>query len=481
MDKYRFTLLKSPENKGRGLKSERVLRFPRLKVKFGPKTPVSPYCETMHSFYVNKKGFKSLSPVQSFSQNLKPGSPKTGFIDSLVNRYEANKEDHVDIASKFSKVEEIKVFWRALHGNGYIPDARTGATMSVYRRGIYLFAGEKAEDASDIKKFDYGLLVWERVQPKNRNPAEIPVIKSGHTSSVFKNYLVVYGGFSHFDSILQIRHCVSLVYCFDFLTHIWKSFKPTGKIPEARRNHCSVLIGHSLVVYSGVNSKGEVLDSVSVLNLQQMHWGNPKIKGEVPLVRKGCTLSPVFHHSLSESYSFDVYSTPKNHDNIFTKQTSGIYLFGGLSEEGEALNDVYVLKGHYSKVRAGVSELVWSRLVPGGKPPMPRFNHSAVVSNGFLIVMGGRNDRIQGGMVNELAILRVSSWRWEHVAQYGEVPSSRTGSSVANIGNRVLVFGGIHLNEFAPSIIFELETDQKQVNELLGLKRFSKETLSIFV
>ena len=475
MDKFRFTLLKSPERKERGLKSEKSLKLPRLKIKFGPKTPLSPYYETMNSFYVNKD-IKSLSPTQNYSQSFKPGSPKTGFVDSLISKYEANKVDHLDIPSKFLKFEEIKVFWRTLPTNGYIPDTRTGATMNAYNKSIYLFAGEKADDSSDIKKFDYSSLIWYIIQPKNTNPAEIPVIKSGHTSSIYKNYLVVYGGVSNFDSILQIRNCVSLIYCFDFLTHKWKSFKPTGNVPEARRNHCSALVGHSLIVYSGVNSKGEIIDSLSVLNLDQMNWGNPIIKGEIPLIRKGCSLSAVFHQNLNESYHFDIFSIPKSRDNIFTKQTSGIYLFGGLSEEGVALNDVYILKGQYSKFKPGVTELVWSKLVPSGRPPIPRFNHSAVVSNGFLIIMGGRNDKIPGLIINELAILQISTWRWEQVAQHGETPTSRTGSSVSNIGNRVLLFGGIHLNEFAPSILCELETDQKRVNEILSLKRGSIET-----
>lgn len=476
MDEFRFTVLKSGESKFKNVKSARVLKLPKLKLRYGPKTPVSPHYETMKAFYITKD-FKSSSPAHKLIDKSEPNSPKPNFLDFLMTKYEINKADHVDIASKFTKSEEIKTFWTTLATNGYIPDARTGATMSIHNHSIYLFAGEKADDNADLKRLDYNSLIWHKIVPKNTNISEIPVVKSGHVSVVYKNFLIVYGGFNHFDCILQIRNCNSLVYCFDLLGCRWKSFKPTGHSPEPRRNHCAVLVGHSLVVYSGLDCKGNVLRSLAVLNLENMHWGNFLVKGEVPLPRKGFTLSAAFHHFVTESFNFDVFSAPKHYDHIFNKQTSGIYLFGGLTEDGVAQNDIYMLKGQYSKSKPGVTELLWSKLSPSGKPPTGRYNHSAVVSNGFLLILGGRNDSIPGIILNDLCILRISCWRWEPVSQYGEIPSARIGSCLASIENQVLLFGGIHLNEFASSTVYKLETDQKRVYELAGFKRYSRESI----
>ena len=463
-----FSLLKSKKQKKLAKhSSEKYFELPSLHLKFGPKTPiVSPYNTMRFISLPRESRVASLSPAPH-----SPSSPQ-GFIDHLVAQYEDSKLSHVDIASKFVKSEAIDIRWKILNPRGFIPDSRTGATMNIVNRFIYIFGGERSDQSNDIKKLDYQNLKWEKLRANNFNPAEVPNIRSGHTSVTYKHYLVVYGGFSSFDPSLQVRNCTSLVYFFDLITSIWKSHKPSGISPQPRRNHTSALVGNSHLVYSGLDSAGNIVQNTAILNLETMHWCSFVNRGEIPASRRNCTMTPVYHSAILEHYNFDIFSVPKHHDHIYSKQTSGVYLFGGLDANGVARNDIYIVKGQQNRLKPGVVELAWTKIIPTGKEPIPRHGHSANLVNGYLVIIGGRNDTITGGIVEELAILRISSWRWEIVNVYGDIPNARIGACSASFGNRIMMFGGMYLSGFASSAIYELETDQRRVTELVNYIKY---------
>ena len=208
-----------------------------------------------------------------------------------------------------------------------------------------------------------------------------------------------------------------------------------------------------------------------MLNLESMHWNSFRLRGEIPEPRKNCTLTSVYNSNILEHFNFDIFSVPKYYDHIYTKQTSGVHLFGGLSNDGVALNDLYILKGQPSKLKPGVVELVWTKIMPNGKEPMARHGHSANLCSGYFIIMGGRNDSISGGIVEELALLRISCWKWEIVNIYGDIPNGRIGASSATLGSKILLLGGMYLSGFASSALYELETDVKRVMELMNSRK----------
>lgn len=471
MESFRFTLLKSQKHR-KILKSPKTLdKLPKLKIKYGPQTPILSHTTSSNSLST-LRNFHSQSPAL-FPQQKRFGSPQVNFIDLLIDKYEKSKKNKIDLSMTFSRPEEIHLYWNQINPVGFIPDARSGTTMNVFNRNIFIFSGEKSEESSDLNRFDYKTLTWQRILPTNTNPSEVPILKSGHISGNYKNFIVIYGGFTHFDPILRLRNCSSLVYFFDTVNLKWKSYKPTGQAPEPRRNHLAVVVGRSLLVYSGVNNKGEMIKGVNILDLEAMHWSTPQVKGEIPIARKGATLTGVFHPSLSESTNFDIYTVPKVHDHFFTKQTSGIYLFGGKSEDGKVLNDLYVLRGQISKKKPGLAELVWTKLVPAGAQPLPRYNHCACICSTFLVVMGGQNDLFSGGFVNDLAVLRVNSWRWDPVRLHSEGIPGRIFSSCVAVGSKVILFGGMTGEGFASSCLMELEMDQKKVSEMFVIRRDS--------
>jgi Kelch motif len=440
-------------------KVKKISKLPKLRLRFGPTSPL----HVPHGKFKFLKSPKNTMPV-SLSPTM---SPSPNFIDDLISRYESKKYSSINIGSKSTKSEEISVYWSVIDTKGYIPEARSGATINIINHTIYILGGERSEQSSYMKKLDYRSLMWENVIPANTNTLEVPMIRSGHTSVIYKNYLVVYGGFTSFNLNLQIRNCISLVYLYDTNTNIWRSYKPAGPVSEARRNHCAALIGSSLTVYSGVDSKGSLVPSISVLDLKAMRWLNFKINGEIPTPRSNCSLTSAYHPSLLDHFNFDIFSVPKVYDNVYTKQTSGLYMFGGLGKTGKVFNDIHLLKGLTTRNEA--FELVWEKITPAGNEPVPRHSHSANLCGGFLVIMGGRNDNISNSIVDQLAILRISNWRWESIKIYGDSPSARIGASTASINSKLLILGGMYLTGYASSALYQLETDPKIVSEYINL------------
>ena len=189
--------------------------------------------------------------------------------------------------------------------------------------------------------------------------------------------------------------------------------------------------------------------------------------------RKGATLTGVFHPALSDSSHFDIYTVPKVHDHYFTRHTSGVYLFGGKSEDGRVLNDLHMLRGQPSKTNPGVLELIWTKLAPGGVQPSGRYNHCGCLSSTFLVIIGGQNDLRPGAFLNDINVFRVNTWRWDPVRLHLESIPGRVNSSCVSIASKVIIFGGMTCEGFASSSLHELEVDQKKVSEMFEIRRDS--------
>ncbi|CAG9323042.1 unnamed protein product [Blepharisma stoltei] len=403
-----------------------------------------------------------------------PQEIKPSFIDELIKRYSADENsEFVDLTNKIQRIKPINLFWEKKQTEGFIPDARVGATLTMVNNNLYLFGGQCGERLNDIKMLNYRNWHWEGVNHINPDTIqEIPEPRVGHTAIGYKNSLVVYGGGGGFNSTLHIRGCFPLVHIFDTINSQWRSYKPLGRLPDARRNHGAALVGNTMIMYGGIDSNGKTLADLNGLNLEAMQWFSIKLDktSEKPGQRHSFTLTSVYHSGMLRQYSSDIFNLPHIYDDIFTKKNCGVYLFGGMNKSGVVSNDVYLLQPFKSN-REYINSLKWTKLEPSGTLPTPRYGHVAVLCGGCLYVMGGRNDSLFkdgcGGEVNEMSALNIASCRWETLKIYGHLPSPRWGASAAVVGSRILYFGGMALNKFSHNQLHTLETDPNYVNELI--------------
>jgi len=146
----------------------------------------------------------------------------------------------------------------------------------------------------------------------------------------------------------------------------------------------------------------------------------------------------------------------------------GNYVFGGKNSEGKILN---VLK--YFPVNA--KHYHWKYPNVRGTPPTPRYNHTTLFYEplGILLIYGGKNDTLYGSTndicLNDIRILNVEQMAWSPCSSYGEVPAiGRYHHRVTCFGNKMLIFGGIGLHEFADNDVRSLELSNFFQNCFLG-------------
>jgi len=140
----------------------------------------------------------------------------------------------------------------------------------------------------------------------------------------------------------------------------------------------------------------------------------------------------------------DLPSQRKKHIAELVFDAQAMVVFGGADFFGKLLNDVYLFT---------IQTQTWTKVETNGEPPLPRIDHSSVVSEDgkTLLIFGG----IGKGWYNDVWALDLSSWTWTHLQTKGDIPTARSCQASAIIGNNMYVFGGLksygatgYLNDF---------------------------------
>ena len=120
-------------------------------------------------------------------------------------------------------------------------------------------------------------------------------------------------------------------------------------------------------------------------------------------------------------------------------------IFGGLYSGSLSLNDAWVL--NYANGLGGISS--WTQLTTTGGPPLARQLHTAVydTANNSMTVFGGRSNG--GGILNDVWVLSNAnglggSPTWTQLTTTGNAPVARYGhSAIYDVTNNLMtIFGG---------------------------------------
>lgn len=197
-------------------------------------------------------------------------------------------------------------------------------------------------------------------------------------------------------------------------TPAWTRLAPTGPLPSARRNMSAIYdpVRDRIVMFGGLDQSGVFLNDLWALSLLGgMAWTQLAPNGTPPSPRCG-------------------------HTAIYDPVRDRVAVFGGLSDaSGTARNDVWSLS------LGGVP--TWTPLAPSGTSPSVRYFHSAVFDSvrNRMLVFGGTP-----ALLNDVWALTLSSTpTWTRVLPAGLPPGPRYGQSavVDPAHNRMIVFGGV--------------------------------------
>ncbi|KAH9097002.1 hypothetical protein Ae201684P_011734 [Aphanomyces euteiches] len=186
------------------------------------------------------------------------------------------------------------------------PPPRCSHQSVVYRDHLYIFGGEFATADQfyhyrDLWRLDLKTNSWECLEGKGG-----PSPRSGHRMTVWRNYLVVFGGF--YEAARETKWFNDL-FLFNFADLKWKKITfPVHKATPAPRSGCQLAVmastdtifmygGYAKVKNVGEKAEGKVYTDIWALHMapiiknQDPTWERLSRKGHPPTPRSGATMT----------------------------------------------------------------------------------------------------------------------------------------------------------------------------------------------
>lgn len=165
------------------------------------------------------------------------------------------------------------------------PPPRCAHSCVYYNHAFYVFGGElsRAEQFyhyKDLWRYDIKEQKWEEIKP-SKAVGSHPTARSGHVAVVWKNFMILFGGF--FEANKETPRWYNDVYVMNLQTQQWLDI-PHSKLairPEARSACNAAVIGDDLVVHGGFSKlskstlqrqKADELDVVSETKVHTDAW-----------------------------------------------------------------------------------------------------------------------------------------------------------------------------------------------------------------
>lgn len=196
----------------------------------------------------------------------------------------------------------------------------------------------------------------------------------------------------------------------------WSQIAASGVAPTARRNHSAIYdpMRDRMILFGGAGNTSS-LNEVWALSLSEpVTWTQLFPTGAPPGVRE-------------------------RHTAIYDPVRDRMLVFGGLYGVGPGYsyyNDVWALSLGGSPV--------WTRVIPAGSPPAPRWSHSAIYEpvGDRMVVYGGQDNDVVRGDVWALTLGAVPAWTPLTPGGGQPVPRARHTAIYYPVSQWMVVFGG---------------------------------------
>eukprot|EP00347_Sterkiella_histriomuscorum_P016545 403352782 len=383
---------------------------------------------------------------------------------------EEPKDQQFDLIDEYAKAKEEKQLgktmqglWVKYEGEGHYPPTREGAGCVVIEDKVYLMFGFQNVILDDIRCFDVKTFRWENLT--NNLRGDKPDKRFNFSCGKYKNKIVIFGGASNYLSRIKQRETFNDIWILTPNTedqlpsqNPWIQLPSIEHVPERSMMHSGDTFGSTFVIYGGMNKQKQVLNQLLIYDIEAMTW----VKAVKKKKSSDISICPKFMHTLTAviidkpsqspkviqdqpmtptsdlEFNEDIKQSTDNKAFLKTQQQllsttkstftqnnsfynpyqsqpkhdkngiSGLYLFGGMDDQGNVSNDVWHIKPSYSKnldnLAPGTHEyrenfekkLFYdiSLVKTMGKPPIARYCHQAVCfQSKYLLIHGGRNNK----------------------------------------------------------------------------------------
>lgn len=287
---------------------------------------------------------------------------------------------------------------------------RFGHSLVADRRGsLWMFGGYSLSHGhlNDIRQYDTKNNTWLQVTVDSTPEAKMPEGRYFHAAEIVpsKQSIYIYGGLAG-QGRNKVINILDDFWQFHIQSQRWSEVKVASIRPPALTGHTLTLLKESdresLVMIGGFSFESGVQNSIWEYTIETNKWDKLSASGAAP--------AGLFGHST-------VYHAP----------TQILYIFGGYEYIGNQTvmsNKLYALS--YPK-------MVWSELPPFdelNRPnenlPRKRFLHSAVTTENYMIIFGGRSLPHNSSDLLIAYVFKCNQWvrLTEDVEVIGNIPSS---------------------------------------------------------
>ncbi|KAK9509943.1 hypothetical protein O3M35_004827 [Rhynocoris fuscipes] len=319
--------------------------------------------------------------------------------------------------------------WIELNPIGECPYPKGYATMVHYNGNLIVFGGsadlspfeQPVSLYNDINVYSIERNAWSLEITASRPPLDNPPQITGHTATVHKHYMIVFGGFQKYTGDSNDIWCLNLTN-YDWISKVTNETKP-----PRRRGHSQIAINDDhLIILGGWYGESNIKlnDDIWMLNMSGNIWiwskisiGNPEFAAPQLWCQPACKVdnlvAVVCKHPMTDK-ELAQKSAPVNRrtvsmfavdfdDKLLETRESRRELFRTLEEHLRRLNggvlpmdDLPLVPPRMALYVLDISEILQKSTVkwlPGKSVPtcgpFATILHSLVLGNSELILYGG--------------------------------------------------------------------------------------------
>jgi len=222
-----------------------------------------------------------------------------------------------------------------------------------------------------------------------------------------------------------------------------------------RKNHIAHAIGSIMIIHGGILENGKMTNELAVLEFLNLKWNKIDYKGKSPYLACHCS-DIVLDNGKNNIRNYHLYKGYTNVEpkNGYKLKHEGIFFFGGIDEESNHKNDLYILK-------IGRQPLEWFRPKVNGAGPTPRIfaKMNFYEDLNMLFVYGGRNDLIKKSIFNDIWIFDLENFKWIKAITHPFNAKERTEHCSTLYNNQLLILGGTNLKKYNSMDFFIINLD----------------------
>jgi len=310
---------------------------------------------------------------------------------------------------------------------------------------IYMFGGVGMECIEDIVTYSRGN--WNQLSTTDTGTL---LARFDHTLAMFRGeFLVSFGGESNKGRPTTTKTNDLMVYTFKQQT--WERRSWAGTYPTSRSGHTSIIINDYMIIFGGKDEEEEYLLDVHAANIGSIYQKGAINCRRISVLNETSLNGLAYHAMIYIGEQDDVTSDrakanpiAKNKDMKYRNEAGveyGLYIFGGIqSKDYKSSRELYMLKIHSPVFHLKKVETL-------GKRPRPRLGHTMhfIKKTQSIVVLHGR-DTMTRGYLKSISILNMVNLHWHSVKIIGSIDPRPRGFHCSELDEntgKIFIFGGI--------------------------------------